>query len=117
MQKRKGSGFELEIVKYHRNKLKVHAYKQPLSGALGGRFKGDLVVAGMIAECKRRKKGFSTLYKAVSQDDADLVFVRDDHQEPLVVLPWKTYELFVKWLELADKFPPEPADSGDNDKE
>ena len=71
----------------------------------------------MIAECKRRRKGFTTLYKAIEQDTSDLAFVRDDNQKPLVVLPWHTYELILKWLKLAEKFPPEPADSGDNEKE
>ena len=116
MQKRKGSGFELEVVKYHNDILKVHAHKQPLSGALGGRFKGDIVIAGMVAECKRRKKGFTSLYKALAQDDADLLFVRDDHQEPLIVLPLDTYALFIKWLNLAEKFPPENTESADSDK-
>ena len=74
----------------------------------------------MIAECKRRRKGFSSLYKAIEQDNSDLVFVRDDNQKPLVVLPWHTYELIIKWLKLAEKFPveeTESADSDDNNKE
>ena len=86
--KRKGSGYELEVVKAHLG-LGVNAFKQPLSGALGGKYAGDVQIAGMIGECKRRKKGFTTLYKALEQGGgSDLLFVRDDNQGDLDADNW-----------------------------
>ena len=45
--KRKGSGYELEVVKAHLA-LGIDATKTPLSGALGGKYSGDVQIAGMI---------------------------------------------------------------------
>ena len=105
--KRKGSGFELEVV---RDTLAegVQASKQPLSGALGGKYAGDVQIAGMICECKRRRKGFTTLYKALEQGGgSDALFVRDDNQETLVVLPWATWTQIMGWLRWAEIYPAE----------
>jgi len=96
-QKRKGAGFELEVVKWHKDRG-YDSEKQPLSGALGGKFSGDVRVEGMISECKRRKKSFTSLYDALAQGGGnDLLFVRDDGKEMLVVMPAETYECFLKW--------------------
>jgi len=108
--KRKGSGYELEVVKAH-HALGIAAKKMPLSGALGGRYRGDVQVAGLIAECKRRKKGYSGLYKALEQGGGmDLMFCRDDNHSTLVVIPWDTWELILKWLEWQTKHPKEEID-------
>lgn len=105
--KRKGGGFELEIEKKHLA-LGVQASKQPLSGALGGKHAGDVQIAGLICECKRRRKGFSTLYKALEQGGgSDALFVRDDYRETLVVLPWETWTQIVGWLRWAEIYPAE----------
>ena len=103
-QKVKGSGFEREIVDLHKS-LGIECEKIPLSGALGGKYRGDIQVAGLIGECKRRRKNFTSLYKAINQDDADLLFVRDDNQQTLVVLPLETYKCFLRWLDWKNKFP------------
>ena len=105
--KRKGSGYELEVAKAHLG-LGVNAFKQPLSGALGGKYSGDVQIVGMIGECKRRKKGFTTLYKALEQGGgSDMLFVRDDNQETLVVLPWETWTQIIGWLRWAEIHPAE----------
>ena len=103
--KRKGSGFELEVVRDHQA-LGIEARKTPLSGALPS-YPGDIQIAGLIGECKRRRKGFSTLYKGLAQGDnaADLMFIRDDGQQTLVVLPWETWKLILGWLDFANKYP------------
>ena len=69
----------------------------PLSGAAEG-FKGDIQIKGMLGECKRRRGGNKRLYKWLAQDDSDFLFIRDDNQETLVVLPLKTWECVLKWL-------------------
>jgi hypothetical protein len=102
--KRKGSGYELEIVKAHQD-LGIDAKKTPLSGAVKG-YPGDVQIAGLVGECKRRRKGYSSLYKALEQGGgADVMFGRDDSKETLVILPWATWVLVLEWLEFAKKFP------------
>jgi len=105
--KRKGSGYELEVVRAH-HALGIAGKKTPLSGALPG-YPGDVQIAGLIGECKRRKRGAGFFYKALEQGQgADVLFTRDDNQETLVVLPWATWALILQWLEFAKKFPVEP---------
>jgi hypothetical protein len=61
----------------------------PLSGSAGGRFAGDLLLtlAGrdLVAEVKARADGFRELYTWL--DGRDLLIVKADRREPLVVLP------------------------------
>jgi hypothetical protein len=61
----------------------------PLSGAARGRFSGDVSVpllgVDRRVEVKVRGNGFRELYKWL--DGADLLVVRADRSEPLVVLP------------------------------
>ena len=103
--KAKGSAFELEIVRAHQA-LGIAARKMPLSGALGGAYRGDVQIAGLVGECKRRARGYSSLYKALEQGGgSDILFVRDNRHETLVVVPWQTWELFLKWSDLPAKFP------------
>ena len=105
--KRKGSSYEREVVRDHLA-LGVQASKQPLSGALGGKYSGDVQIAGLIGECKRRRKGYSSLYKAMEQGGgSDVLFVRDDNRETLVVLPWETWRQILGWLRWAELYPAE----------
>jgi hypothetical protein len=65
------------------------AERVPLSGAARGRFGGDLSVPLLgldrRAEVKVRGNGFRELYKWLN--GADLLVVRADRAEPLVVVP------------------------------
>jgi len=85
----KGGRAERELVHKHRD-IGVPAQRVPLSGAVEG-YKGDLIVAGLRAEVKARAsgEGFKTLEGWLG--DNDLLFLRRDRAEPLVVLPWKTW--------------------------
>ena len=98
--KQKGTAFETEIVNAHK-KLGVSAKRQPLSGAMD-EYPCDVQISGLYGECKRRRKGFSSLYKAIEQgkQPADVLFVRDDHQKTLVVLPWQTWVKFLEWANI-----------------
>ena len=85
--KRKGSGFEREVVNALRA-LGVAAERVPLSGAAGGSYCDD-VTAPVLGEdkrfeCKRRASGFKTLYGWLSPTYG--LIVRDDHCPALVVL-------------------------------
>ncbi len=86
--KRKGSGFELEVVKFLQEQG-IAAEKVPLSGAVkGGSFEADIncPVRGVDRklECKRRAQAFSTLYGFIGSNYA--VVIRDNRTPPLVVM-------------------------------
>ena len=101
--RRKGNRIERELVALHQG-IGIHCERYPLSGA--SRFRGsghDLDVyargreeAPLVAECKARKNGngFATLESWLS--DYDLLFLRRNNSTPLVVLPWRTYEQFLR---------------------
>jgi hypothetical protein len=59
----------------------------PLSGAVGRRFEGEIVLPLMgrdlCVEVKARADGFRELY--CSLDQGDVLIVKADRQEPLVV--------------------------------
>lgn len=64
------------------------AVRVPLSGAVGGRFAGDVIVPLMgrdsCLEVKTRANGFRELYGWL--DNRDVLSVKADRQEPLVVV-------------------------------
>jgi Holliday junction resolvase len=66
----------------------VAAVRVPLSGAVGGRFAGDIVLPLMgrdlCVEVKARADGFRELYCWL--DQRDVLIVKADRQEPLVIL-------------------------------
>lgn len=102
-QRDKGNRIEREIVELHRN-LGVHAERVPLSGASHYRDGGHDVdiypfgkdEAPLVCEVKGRASGsgFTLLERWLS--DYDLLFLRRDRQDPLVVVPWRV------WAELLD---------------
>jgi Holliday junction resolvase len=82
------------------------AQRVPLSGALGGEFSGDILIDGiierrMVAEVKSRKPSgvfWNTIKKYLS--DHDMLFLLEDRQEPLVVMP---VNIFTEILNEKDK--------------
>jgi Holliday junction resolvase len=95
--KRKGSRFELEIVRLLQE-LGLAAEKVPLSGQVkGGKYDCDVSVpvrgVDRRVECKRRARAFMTIDAMLGGNFA--VVVRDDRSRPLVVM---TLE---QWAELA----------------
>jgi hypothetical protein len=83
----KGARTERSIV----NALKasgIGAVRVPLSGAVGGRFAGDVVMPLMgrdlCVEVKARSDGFRELYTWL--DNRDVLIVKADRQEALVVV-------------------------------
>jgi hypothetical protein len=86
----KGNRAERAIVKF----LQAHGFaaeRVPLSGSAGGSYLGDLTVpilgADRVVEVKVRANGFRELYSWLV--DRDMLVVKADRQEPLVVLPLK----------------------------
>jgi Holliday junction resolvase len=86
----KGNRAERAIVKFLQGQG-FAAERVPLSGSAGGSYLGDLTVPiiGMrrVVEVKARAKGFRQLYDWLVE--RDILIVRADRSEPLVVLPLK----------------------------
>jgi Holliday junction resolvase len=97
-QRRKGARLEREVVDLHHS-LGVHAERYPYSGATrfrGGGHDVDVYALGreappLVSEVKGRGNGsgFKTLERWLGENDA--LFLRRDHAEPLVLLPWSTW--------------------------
>jgi Holliday junction resolvase len=88
--RQKGNRAERALVHF----LQSHGFaaeRVPLSGAARGRFAGDLSVPVLgvdrRVEVKVRANGFRELYSWLG--DRDLLIVRADRLEPLVVIPLK----------------------------
>ena len=102
-QRDKGSRIEREIVDRHKA-IGVHVERFPLSGA--SRFRGsghdvDLYPFGreaapLVAEVKARGNGsgFTLLEKWLGE--YQVLFLRRDRADPLVVLPWSTWEALLE---------------------
>jgi Holliday junction resolvase len=86
----KGNRAERAIVKYLQERG-FAAERVPLSGSAGGSYLGDVTIPVLnidrVAEVKCRANGFRELYKWL--EARDLLIVRADRKEPLVVLPLK----------------------------
>lgn len=96
----KGARREREVVAMHRE-IGVHAERVPLSGAAGGRYSGDVAIYAraellnpFITEVKARSEGngFKSIRKWLGQNDA--LFLKEDRQPLMVVIPWAI------WAEL-----------------
>jgi Holliday junction resolvase len=86
----KGNRAERAIVRFLQDRG-FAAERVPLSGAAGGSYCGDINVpignVDRVAEVKCRANGFRELYKWL--EARDLLIVRADRKEPLVVIPLK----------------------------
>jgi Holliday junction resolvase len=84
----KGNRAERAIVRFLQDRS-FAAERVPLSGSVGGRYVGDVTVPvigrDLLAEVKCRADGFRELYAWL--DGRDLLIVKSDRHEPLVVIP------------------------------
>ena len=85
----KGSRVERLIVARLQEEAGLAAERIPLSGSAGGRFSGDVSVPLLgrdhRVEVKCRARGFQQLYAWL--DGNDFLIIKQDHAEPLVVVP------------------------------
>jgi Holliday junction resolvase len=96
--RRVGNACEREVVDRHRD-LGVKAERYPLSGA--SRFRGsghdvDIYAFGtdeapLVAEVKKRKGGAGFIQLEKWLADYDLLVLRRNHADPMVVLPWRVW--------------------------
>ena len=101
--RRKGDRIEREIVDLHRE-MGIRSERVPLSGAT--RYQGngaDIDVyafgkdaAPLVGEIKARKsgEGFATLDRWLGE--FDLLFLRRNHADPLVVVPWRVWAALLR---------------------
>jgi hypothetical protein len=85
--RRKGARTERSIV-HALQANGIAAVRVPLSGAVGGRFAGDIILPlvgrDLCVEVKARADGFRELYRWLNE--RGLLIVKADRQEPLVVV-------------------------------
>jgi Holliday junction resolvase len=102
--RRKGNLMEREVVERHKA-LGVHAERYPLSGASKFRGSGhdvDVYLFGrdeapLVAEVKARKNGAGFVTLEAWLDEFDLLFLRRNNADPLVLLPWRV------WARILDR--------------
>ncbi|MFL9827182.1 hypothetical protein [Rhodoplanes sp. SY1] len=86
--RQKGDRAERALVRFLQERG-FAAERVPLSGSAGGRYTGDVMVpllgVDRVVEVKVRAGGFRELYGWL--DGRDLLVVRADRREPLVVIP------------------------------
>jgi len=103
--RRVGNACEREVVDRHRD-LGIKAERYPLSGA--SRFRGsghdvDIYAFGadaapLVAEVKKRKNGggFTQLERWLGE--YDLLVLRRNHADPMLVLPWRVWARLLQEL-------------------
>jgi Holliday junction resolvase len=88
--RQKGNRAERALVKFLQDRG-FAAERVPLSGSAGGSYVGDLTVpllgVDRTVEVKVRANGFVELYRWL--EGRDVLIVRADRSEPLVVIPLK----------------------------
>ena len=98
--KRRGYEVEREVVKLWQG-LGVPCKRILASGAFkhyGKDLAGDIRLNGLMVEVKRRKNGtgFTFLYKALEQDNAQMLICRADSKKRLYVIPEEVMIQFAK---------------------
>jgi len=100
----KGNRAERALVRYFQE-LGLGAERVPLSGSAGGSYLGDLTLpllgVDLVAEVKARASGFRELYRWL--EGRDLLIVKADRREPLVVVPLALAGKIARAAELAVK--------------
>lgn len=99
-QKQKGDRAERAIVQKLKG-LGLHAQRVPLSGAAGGYFGGDLTIevpglGNILGEVKSRQGGGGFKLIEAWLGSNDLLFLKRDREDPLVVMPWEVFERFIE---------------------
>ena len=97
-QRDKGQRIERELVHLHLA-AGVPCERVPLSGAAGGSYSGDLLICGeYTGEVKARASGAGWKVLEGWLIDNDMLFLRRDRQQPLVLLPWGAYTELMRAL-------------------
>ncbi len=100
MEREKGARVEREIVTRHKA-IGVFAERVPMSGASAYTHDADVDVypwgqeaGALVAEVKARKALPKMMMDWLGEND--LLFCKQNRQEPVVMMPWRVYERFLK---------------------
>ena len=100
--KSKGYRIERYIVLKHID-AEVECKRVPASGAMGyfnKELTDDIVIQSRIGEIRGEVKGrkSDSGFKGIKKwlGDCPLLFIKEDHKEPLVVMTWDLYERLIK---------------------
>lgn len=98
--KRRGYAVEKLLERKHRD-AGIPCERVPLSGSIGGAYAGDLAIPSVSGreftiESKARKTG--TGFKVLEgwMEDKDILMIKRNNQEPMVVMSWEIYEKLMK---------------------
>ena len=91
--RQKGDRFERDCVD-RLKEMGLKAQRVPLSGAAGGMFGSDIIVAGRKVECKTRKRAWLELFNWLPGNHA--LMIKADRTETLVVMTLETYAEMLK---------------------
>lgn len=79
----------------------VPCERVPLSGSMGGKYSADLAIPNVEhsefrceSKARRNGAGFAVIEKWLGKND--ILFLKRNHQPPLVVLPFEVYKKFIK---------------------
>jgi len=122
-EREKGNRVELKLVHLLRG-LGLDAERVPMSGSAGGSFVGDIRILLphpetaeqdgwlLVVEAKSSRKGygFGSIEKWIQ--DRDILVLKRDRQEPMVVLPWR---IFAQIVQCLLRFSSVAARSGESD--
>jgi Holliday junction resolvase len=106
--RQKGDREERALVARHLE-IGIKSERYPLSGA--SRFRGsghdiDIYAFGanlapLVAEVKSRKNGAGFVQLETWLGEFDMLFLRRNHADPMVVLPWRVWERVLKTINQA----------------
>jgi hypothetical protein len=107
-QRDKGAREERIIVDLHKA-INIHAERYPLSGASRFRNSGhdiDIYALGrdaapFIGEIKSRKSGAGFVQLERWLGEFDVLFLRRNHADPVVVLPWRVWATLLSKMQQA----------------
>ena len=89
--RQKGNRVERQIVHLLRSRG-IDAERVPLSGAAGGSFSGDILIAGKYrAEVKARSNGQGFRMLEAWLEGSDLLILKRDRRPPIVVMAFDAY--------------------------
>ena len=91
--RQKGDRFERDCVD-RLKEMGLEAQRVPLSGAAGGQFGSDIIVAGRKVECKTRKRAWLELFNWLPGNHA--LMIKADRTDTLVVMTLETYAEMLK---------------------
>jgi len=94
--KQKGTRIENLIVRLH-NDEGLPCERVPLSGSIGGKYSGDIVIGGIDnpifrGEVKARKNGAGFAVIERWLEGNDLIYLKRDRVEPFVCMNFTTYK-------------------------